>query len=178
MYTLRVPSVSFSIARLLLAIIAVTLSIAAHAQTIHGKVVGVADGDTITVLDAMRTQHKVRLSGIDAPEKRQAFGNVSKQNLARLVFQKRSLSSTTSAIVMAESWAGWLSREATSAYARSRMAWRGTSRNTKMSSRQWIGCATVTPSPMRALRGSGYGGMRSRFRHGNSGSLRRDHLFR
>jgi endonuclease YncB( thermonuclease family) len=40
------------------------------------------------VLDASRTQHKIRLAGIDVPEKRQAFGNVSKQNLSRLVFKK------------------------------------------------------------------------------------------
>jgi endonuclease YncB( thermonuclease family) len=35
----------------------------------------VADGDTITVLDADKVQHKIRLAGIDAPEKKQAFGN-------------------------------------------------------------------------------------------------------
>ena len=40
-----------------------------------GKVVHVADGDTITVLDNTHIQHKIRLTGIDAPEKRQAFGN-------------------------------------------------------------------------------------------------------
>jgi endonuclease YncB( thermonuclease family) len=50
--------------------------------------VGVADGDTIAVLDANYQQHKIRLNGIDAPEKGQAFGNVSKQNLSRLVFGK------------------------------------------------------------------------------------------
>jgi endonuclease YncB( thermonuclease family) len=60
----------------------------ALAQTLAGKIVGVSDGDTITVLDAKRTQHKIRLSGIDAPERRQAFGTVSKQNLARMVFKK------------------------------------------------------------------------------------------
>jgi endonuclease YncB( thermonuclease family) len=38
--------------------------------------------------NAMRTQHKIRLAGIDAPERRQAFGNVSKQNLSRMVFNK------------------------------------------------------------------------------------------
>jgi endonuclease YncB( thermonuclease family) len=51
-------------------------------------VVGVSDGDTITVLDDSKTQHKVRFAGIDAPEKGQAFGERSKQNLSALVFQK------------------------------------------------------------------------------------------
>lgn len=59
-----------------------------NAYEITGRVVGVADGDTITVLDASNTQHKIRLSGIDAPEKRQAFGTVSKQYLVNMVFNK------------------------------------------------------------------------------------------
>lgn len=49
---------------------------------------GVADGDTITVLDSTNTQHKIRLSGIDAPEKSQPFGNRSNQSLSDLVFSK------------------------------------------------------------------------------------------
>jgi endonuclease YncB( thermonuclease family) len=87
-YALRVSSDLPSIARLLAATIALALSLTAQAQIIEGKVVGISDGDTITVVDANRTQHKIRLAGIDAPEKRQAFGNVSKQNLSRMVFQK------------------------------------------------------------------------------------------
>lgn len=47
--------------------------------------VGISDGDTITVLDASLRQHKVRLQGIDAPESRQAFGNVAKRGLSDLV---------------------------------------------------------------------------------------------
>jgi len=54
------------------------LALQAHAETLLGKVIHVADGDTITVLDDTHTQHKIRLAGIDSPEKRQAFGNVSK----------------------------------------------------------------------------------------------------
>jgi endonuclease YncB( thermonuclease family) len=56
-----------------------------QADTLLGKVINVADGDTITVLDDTNTHHKIRLSGIDAPEKKQAFGNVSKQSLADMV---------------------------------------------------------------------------------------------
>ena len=61
----------------------------AWAATLEGRVVGVADGDTITILDTTNTQHKIRLAGIDAPEKRQPFGNVSKQSLSDLVFGKQ-----------------------------------------------------------------------------------------
>lgn len=57
----------------------------ATAETIQGKVVRVADGDTIMVLDQAKTQHKIRLSGIDAPEKGMPFGQKSKQHLSDLV---------------------------------------------------------------------------------------------
>ena len=57
----------------------------AQAETLLGKVIHVQDGDSITVLDETHTQHKIRLSGIDAPERRQAFGNVSKESLAEQV---------------------------------------------------------------------------------------------
>lgn len=52
-----------------------------------GKVVRVLDGDTIEVLHNMRAV-RVRLSGIDCPEKRQAFGQKAKQATAVLVFGK------------------------------------------------------------------------------------------
>ena len=65
--------------------LALCLALQAHADILLGKVINVADGDTITVLDDTNTQHKIRLTGIDAPEKRQAFGNVSKQSLADMV---------------------------------------------------------------------------------------------
>jgi endonuclease YncB( thermonuclease family) len=58
------------------------------AQTISGRVVRVADGDTITVLAADNRQVRVRLAWIDAPERGQAFGNVSRKSLAGLVVGK------------------------------------------------------------------------------------------
>jgi endonuclease YncB( thermonuclease family) len=64
------------------------LACTAYAETVIGRVVGVADGDTITVLDADKVQHKIRLAGIDAPEKKQAFGNRSKESLSDMVFDK------------------------------------------------------------------------------------------
>ncbi len=52
-----------------------------------GKVVAVADGDTITVLRE-HVQVKVRLTEIDAPEKAQAFGSRSKESLSEMCFGK------------------------------------------------------------------------------------------
>ena len=55
------------------------MAVSCHAASIEGRVVGVADGDTITVLDADKSRHKIRLAGIDAPEKKQAFGQLPKE---------------------------------------------------------------------------------------------------
>lgn len=61
------------------------LAAPASAAELHGKVVHVADGDSITVLDAAKRQHKVRLAAIDAPERRQAYGTRARQHLSALV---------------------------------------------------------------------------------------------
>jgi endonuclease YncB( thermonuclease family) len=53
------------------------------AAVIHGRVVGVSDGDTVKVLDAAQRLYTVRLMGIDAPEKTQPFGQRSKQSGGR-----------------------------------------------------------------------------------------------
>lgn len=58
------------------------------ASAFEARVVGVSDGDTITVLDAQKTQYKIRVAGIDAPEKSQDFGNRSKEHLSDLVYGK------------------------------------------------------------------------------------------
>ena len=47
----------------------VLVSVRLPAETLTGRIVGVSDGDTLTLLDAERLTHKIRLSGIDAPEK-------------------------------------------------------------------------------------------------------------
>ena len=57
---------------------------------ITGRVVGVADGDTITVLDARQGLTKIRLHQIDAPEKKQDYGQRSKQSLSNLVYGKQA----------------------------------------------------------------------------------------
>jgi endonuclease YncB( thermonuclease family) len=56
------------------------------APIVLGKVVGVVDGDTLTLLDEADRQRRIRLAGIDAPERGQAFGQASKRHLSHLAF--------------------------------------------------------------------------------------------
>ncbi len=65
------------------------LSLAASADTLTGKVVKITDGDTLYVLDVNYEQHKIRLAGIDAPERKQAYGLASRKHLALIVAGKQ-----------------------------------------------------------------------------------------
>ena len=56
-----------------------------HAAELRGRVVGVPDGDSLVVLDDNRRQHRVRLAGIDAPEKGQRFSSRARDHLGALV---------------------------------------------------------------------------------------------
>lgn len=55
-----------------------------------GVIVGVADGDTLTLLDGRQAQHRIRLDGIDAPERKQPFGQRSRQSLTELAKGRRA----------------------------------------------------------------------------------------
>jgi endonuclease YncB( thermonuclease family) len=58
------------------------------ADILQGKVVKVADGDTVTIIDDSGKKHRIRLAGIDAPEKNQPYGNTSTKGLIELVSGK------------------------------------------------------------------------------------------
>lgn len=60
-----------------------------QAGTIEGRVIGIIDGDTITVLDSSNKQYKIRFAGIDAPEKNQPYGQKAKEHLSDLVFNRQ-----------------------------------------------------------------------------------------
>ena len=66
----------------------VTAVLLADPQILTGRVVRVADGDTLTVLDSDQRQHKIRLARIDAPEKKQPFGGDAREALAGRVNNK------------------------------------------------------------------------------------------
>lgn len=69
-------------------VLLIGLQLVAHANVLLGHVVAVSDGDTITVLDDNKQRHVIRLMGIDAPEKAQAYGQKAKESLSDLVFNK------------------------------------------------------------------------------------------
>lgn len=60
-----------------------------HAQVLQGKVVKIADGDSFTLLTDGKMQVRVRMHGIDAPEKGQAYSQVSKQYLSNIIFNQK-----------------------------------------------------------------------------------------
>jgi endonuclease YncB( thermonuclease family) len=79
----HLPAIVWGTAALLLAVL---VSVApGAAPEFRGQVVGVTDGDTITVLHDRRSE-KIRLNGIDAPERGQPFGERAKQFTSRLAF--------------------------------------------------------------------------------------------
>ena len=66
-----------------LALVAFSVS----AETLSGRVVGITDGDTLTLL-VNRTQHKIRLAEIDTPERGQPWGSKATQALSEKVFAR------------------------------------------------------------------------------------------
>lgn len=64
------------------------LPLSATAEELIGRVIGVTDGDTLTILDDRKQQIKVRLAEIDTPESAQPYGTRAKQELSRLVHGK------------------------------------------------------------------------------------------
>lgn len=58
------------------------------AESLYGRVVNVADGDTVTILDAHNQQHRIRLAHIDAPERGQAYGRVAQKALSDKIGQR------------------------------------------------------------------------------------------
>ena len=66
------------------------LPLLAFTEEHNGRVVGVTDGDTLTLLVEGKRQIKVRLAEIDAPESRQPYGKRAKQELSDLAFNKEA----------------------------------------------------------------------------------------
>ena len=70
-------------------ILFLSIATAASGQRFPVTVVGITDGDTFTVINRDKLQLKVRIIGIDAPEKKQAYGNKARQALSNLIFKQQ-----------------------------------------------------------------------------------------
>ena len=91
---------------LLVAVLATTSA----AQTLTGRCIKVADGDTITILTPAKRQIRIRLACIDCPERRQAFGKRAKQFTSSLVFGKQVRVHVIDWDRYGRAWAGFYER--------------------------------------------------------------------
>ncbi|MES9897708.1 MAG: thermonuclease family protein [Sedimenticola sp.] len=66
------------------------ISFTTQSDTITGKVTRIVDGDTLVFLDQEKQQHRVRLAGIDTPERKQPFGKRATENQAQLAGNKHA----------------------------------------------------------------------------------------
>lgn len=66
----------------------IIISLSLQAAEFEAEVIGVMDGDTIKVLTSDKREIKIRLEHIDAPEKKQPFGQACKSMLSDMVFGK------------------------------------------------------------------------------------------
>ena len=81
----------------LVALLAMLFTLSSNgAEILTGRAVKIADGDTFTLLDASKVQHKVRLTHIDTPEMGQAYSQKAKDALGYLLKGKTITVKTTS----------------------------------------------------------------------------------
>lgn len=135
------------------------------APAICGKVIKVSDEDTITVLTDDKESVRVRLWGIDAPEKNQAYGEASRKNLANLIAEKTFALSLTGTTNTAACSPKFFSEKKTNVCARFATATHGTTFFMPAKPKN-----LPTPKRMRERAGSGFGKIRNRFRPGISGA--------
>ncbi len=85
--------------QILIAIALTLMGTATSADTLTGRVVDIADGDTLTLLVG-RQPYKIQIAAIDAPERYQAWGDQSKTNLSRLTLNRTAVANCS----MLERW--------------------------------------------------------------------------
>lgn len=155
----------------LLAVVVALSAGPAFALTLTGEVVGVADGDTLTLLTADKVRHRIRLEGIDAPERRQPYSQVSRQSLADMVHRRQVTAECAKRDRYGRQVCRVLVDGQDAACSRSAAGWRGTSGATRASRRQRIARPTATPRRRRARPGVACGATPILWRRGDSGKM-------
>lgn len=72
--------------QILLTGLALLCAQAVAAAELRGRVVGITDGDTLTLLSVRHEEIRIRLSDIDTPERGQPYGDRARQSLSDLAF--------------------------------------------------------------------------------------------
>lgn len=140
------------------------------AQTlIVGKVVALADGDTLTVLDADHVQHKIRLAGIDTPERKQPFGQRAKHHPQTWFLDARSKSRPKNWTATVAASARYLSMAVTPTWPWLSLGSPGITRNTSASNQKRTSCYTQWLKMRPELGVLGFGGIPFRSLHGTGG---------
>ena len=76
------------IIKIVVAFFIISTTVSVLAETVKGKIIRVVDGDTVLARTVDNKKIRIRLSGIDAPEKKQAYGIESKKFLENLISSK------------------------------------------------------------------------------------------
>lgn len=87
MIMMTIPRRAFRASALAL-LLCLAFAAMADADELRGRVVGITDGDTLTLLEGGNRQRRVRLAEIDTPERRQPYGERARQALSDLAFGK------------------------------------------------------------------------------------------
>jgi endonuclease YncB( thermonuclease family) len=81
-------AIIYQMKQVLMTICLTLIPLSTWAETLQGKVVKITDGDTVTIIDDSGKKHRIRLAGIDAPERDQPYGDASTQGMVELVSDK------------------------------------------------------------------------------------------
>jgi endonuclease YncB( thermonuclease family) len=144
----------------------------AIAQPIIGKVIGVSDGDTVDVLNDNKTVHRIRLSGIDAPEKAQPFGQRAKEHLSTFVFGKRVEVIGNKIDKYGRTVGKVNGIDANLEQVKAGLL--GTTKNMRMNNRPTIEQSMRLPRKARALNAPAYGASANKYRRGNGGMVAKE----
>lgn len=155
--------------RLFTLVFLLMISVRAPAETLTGRIVGVSD--TLTLLDAKQVQHKIRIAGIDAPEKSSRLAKRPSPVCRRWRTTAPPKRIAARPTATGATSASFLSAARTSAWSRSKPGWPGGTGSTPRNRRNGSASITNTPSPWRTGIATDCGAVRIPRHRGNGGTI-------